>query len=254
MAHMPTYYAAKGRETDLRTTLTSRKDQAGHKTLKYRKTGQSTAEEVGDREAILKNLAEKEEKEMSKKDRALAYVMSEEKAYADNKRGVKKSSNLLLTDAPEAESLAGKYDDGDDDKGNGGKEEEGGGDDGFDSSSDEEDDSDDEEEDDEAELQAELDRIRAERAAEKERKEAEAREEEEKVAFAGAKNSNPLMPFDAADADNNNGGGSARVKRRWNDDVVFKNQAREEPVKKTRFINDPLRSDFHRLFMKKYLK
>lgn len=41
------------------------------------------------------------------------------------------------------------------------------------------------------------------------------------------------------------------MKRRWDDDVVFKNQARgtEEKGKKKEFINDMLRSDFHKKFM-----
>lgn len=45
-----------------------------------------------------------------------------------------------------------------------------------------------------------------------------------------------------------------KVKRRWNDDVVFKNCARTEPEKNTTFINDCIRSDFHRKFMDKYIK
>ena len=37
---------------------------------------------------------------------------------------------------------------------------------------------------------------------------------------------------------------------RWDDDVVFKNQARgTEDKKKKEFVNDMLRSDFHRRFM-----
>lgn len=41
------------------------------------------------------------------------------------------------------------------------------------------------------------------------------------------------------------------LKRRWDDDVVFKNQARgtEDKGKKKEFINDMLRSDFHKKFM-----
>lgn len=41
------------------------------------------------------------------------------------------------------------------------------------------------------------------------------------------------------------------IKRRWDDDVVFKNQARgtEDRNKKKEFINDMLRSDFHKKFM-----
>jgi len=46
-----------------------------------------------------------------------------------------------------------------------------------------------------------------------------------------------------------------KVKRRWDDDVVFKNCARGEPDKsKPQFINDTLRSEFHKKFMDKYIK
>jgi len=43
------------------------------------------------------------------------------------------------------------------------------------------------------------------------------------------------------------------VKRRWDDDVIFKNQARE-PDNKKRFINDTIRNDFHKKFLEKYIK
>ena len=41
---------------------------------------------------------------------------------------------------------------------------------------------------------------------------------------------------------------------RWDDDVVFKNQARGETKTPKRFINDTIRSDFHRKFLHKYMK
>lgn len=46
------------------------------------------------------------------------------------------------------------------------------------------------------------------------------------------------------------------VKRRLDDDVVFRNQARDtdERGKKKEFVNDMLRSDFHKRFMDKYVK
>ncbi|KAG7282697.1 hypothetical protein CRUP_017623 [Coryphaenoides rupestris] len=42
----------------------------------------------------------------------------------------------------------------------------------------------------------------------------------------------------------------------WDDDVVFKNCAKgvEEARKEKRFINDTLRSEFHKKFMEKYVK
>lgn len=44
------------------------------------------------------------------------------------------------------------------------------------------------------------------------------------------------------------------VKRRWDDDVVFKNQSRGEPKAQKRFINDTIRNDFHRKFLTRYIK
>ena len=41
---------------------------------------------------------------------------------------------------------------------------------------------------------------------------------------------------------------------RWDDDVVFKNQAREPKKEARRFINDTVRNDFHRKFLQRYVK
>ena len=45
-----------------------------------------------------------------------------------------------------------------------------------------------------------------------------------------------------------------RVKRRWGDDVVFRNQAKNEQQAPKRFINDTTRNDFHKRFMYRYIK
>lgn len=50
------------------------------------------------------------------------------------------------------------------------------------------------------------------------------------------------------------GFGTLSLMCRWDDDVVFKNQARDEPTLKKRFVNDTIRSDFHRNFLKKYVQ
>ncbi len=55
----------------------------------------------------------------------------------------------------------------------------------------------------------------------------------------------------------NAGGGvtSGRLKRRWNDDVVFRNQAKGElDANKKRFINDTVRNDFHKRFLNKFIR
>lgn len=46
----------------------------------------------------------------------------------------------------------------------------------------------------------------------------------------------------------------SQLKRKWNDDVVFKNQSRDEPSRRAEFINDTIRNDFHRSFLKKYVR
>ncbi|CAI2164190.1 5999_t:CDS:2 [Funneliformis geosporum] len=99
------------------------------------------------------------------------------------------------------------------------------------------------EEDDAIALQLELEKIRKERAEEKERQEFDKLEADERQRQEEALAGNPILNKDFS------------VKRRWDDDVIFKNQARgvnDNPKK--RFINDTLRSDFHRKFMNKYVK
>ncbi|KAI0481558.1 Pre-mRNA-splicing factor Cwf15/Cwc15 [Xylaria cf. heliscus] len=116
-----------------------------------------------------------------------------------------------------------------------------------DSENDSEDDSDEDSEDDEdAELQRELEKIKRERAEKREREERERaaaeQEERERDIALGNPLLNPKQDFN--------------IKRRWDDDVVFKNQARgtEDKGKKKEFINDLLRSDFHKRFMSKYVR
>jgi protein CWC15 len=101
------------------------------------------------------------------------------------------------------------------------------------------DDVDDDDEDDPEELMAELNKIKKERQAEEERREREQREKEECIR---------LNQDDDASS-------TFSVKRRWDDDVPFKNCAREEPDPKRKlYINDTLRQEFHKRFMDKYIK
>jgi protein CWC15 len=103
--------------------------------------------------------------------------------------------------------------------------------------------------DEEAELMRELEKIKKEREEERLRKDAEERKAAEDKARAEILEGNPLMQAQAAAASS-----SAKMKRRWNDDVVFKNQSRNEPDVKKRFINDTIRNDFHRRFLNKYVQ
>lgn len=61
-----------------------------------------------------------------------------------------------------------------------------------------------------------------------------------------------MLSFCTDDIFNTNN--ATRLACRWNDDVVFKGQARTEPETKKRFVNDTIRNDFHRNFLTKYMK
>mmetsp|Transcript_4411 Transcript_4411/g.5940 ORF Transcript_4411/g.5940 Transcript_4411/m.5940 type:complete len:222 (+) Transcript_4411:162-827(+) len=109
-----------------------------------------------------------------------------------------------------------------------------------------EDDDDSDDEDDTEELMKELERIKKERAEEAGRKQAEIDKADQAVKSSELARGNPLISSAQA--------GSFNMKRRWDDDVVFKNQARNEPKQVQRFINDTIRNDFHRRFLTKYMK
>ncbi|CAE1288621.1 CWC15 [Acanthosepion pharaonis] len=111
---------------------------------------------------------------------------------------------------------------------------------------DEDDESDSDDDDDTMELMAELQKIKKERVAEAAKIEAERKVEEERIRKENILKGNPLLNQEKVDF---------KVKRRWDDDVVFKNCAKGGDDKNSRgFINDTLRSEFHKKFMEKYVK
>ena len=114
------------------------------------------------------------------------------------------------------------------------------------------DDEDDDDEDDTAELMRELERIKKERADEAARQEREAAETDKNERDSAILQGNPLL--DPTRLGGSSSTATFAVKRRWDDDVVFKNQAREPKKEPRRFINDTVRNDFHRKFLTKYIK
>ncbi|KAJ5079787.1 spliceosome-associated protein cwc15 [Anaeramoeba ignava] len=111
------------------------------------------------------------------------------------------------------------------------------------------DDSDDSESSDETEfLLQEIQKIKEERAEKVKEEEEKKRIQEEKTQEKNILTSNPLLSFDDDNDEN-----PFSIKRRWNDDVVFKNQAKE-PEKRKRFINDTIRNDFHIQFLRRFIK
>ncbi|CAI7853479.1 unnamed protein product [Closterium sp. NIES-54] len=232
--------------------------------------GQVTKEEVKRRD-LRGELEERERRHFAAKDK-------EQQLRTDDR---KRTTGLLL---PGGGALGGRKEveerlipraadaddsDGEDRRGGGGDDE------------DEDDDDEDDDEDDTMELLAELERIKKERAEEKLRKEKEQAEQEAKAREKEMARGNPIMAA---------GGSAFAVKRstslfacmqciligrhplppshsslmvlvshallctRWDDDVVFRNQAKDEQKPTKRFINDTIRSDFHRRFLNKYMK
>ncbi|XP_011506441.1 PREDICTED: protein CWC15 homolog B [Ceratosolen solmsi marchali] len=196
----------------------SSRDLPSHTKLKYREHGQGTIEELKNRD-FRKEL---EDRERDVKDKAaprrLAIEPSRDASAPNSKR-------------PKVDQVPAASLDADDPL--------------------DEDDSESESDDDDTEaLMAELQRIRKERAAEQAKKELEKRQEEERIRMENILSGNPLLNYAAQ-----SGRTDMKVRRRWDDDVVFKNCARSEPKKKHDvFVNDSLRSEFHRKFMEKYVK
>ncbi|KAK9676075.1 hypothetical protein RND81_11G052000 [Saponaria officinalis] len=228
-AARPTWAPAKGGNEQGGTRIFgpsqkySSRDLAAHTTLKPRRDGQETQDEVRRRD-LREELEERERKHFG----------SKEKSFSEDRDRRKGGSFLLEGSKRDADfRIIPKNVDADDSD--------------VDAKSDEEsDDDDDDDEDDTEALLAELEQIKRERAEEMARKERQLQAEELKTKEAELMRGNPLL--------NINNPTNFNVKRRWDDDVVFKNQARGETKLAKRFINDTIRSDFHRKFLQKYMK
>lgn len=107
--------------------------------------------------------------------------------------------------------------------------------------SDDEDKSDDDDEDTE-ELMRELAKIKKEREAEEAANNAVKKKSDDRARRDEIMKGNPLLET-----------GDFSLKRKWDDDTVFQNQSRTAPKQKERYINDSVRSDFHRKFLNKYV-
>ncbi|KAJ2804794.1 complexed with cef1p [Coemansia helicoidea] len=226
-AARPTFDPAKGKESTDFTYLTSAKDLPGHTKLKTRGPGQGghdgrTAEE------LRQELEEAERRHFDAKQRGLAGGDAGPAAESEKTRYIEMAQQLDAESEASDDGSAGDSasESGDDEGGGSGSESES--------------------EDETAMLMRELEKIKRERAEERAREEQEAVEQQLAQERAGGPSSllagNPLLAkHDFA------------VKRRWDDDVVFRDQARGEEKPRKRFINDMLRSDFHRKFMRKYI-
>jgi len=282
-AHRPTWKAAVGRAQEggwgaggAVSTQRSALDAPAHTKLKTRQGAQV----VDRRAALTESLRKLEEAERKSGADAIrkGIVGRREIDPEEEKQSRLKLLQHDKSQDVDEEALLAKYDDADDDKSDDGAggwsdidDDAGGGgtkvaanragsdldasESDLDSSDDDSDD-DSDDSDDEAALQAELAKIRAEREAARAKVEEEARAEEEARMEEAALTGNPLLNAAGGGADGAAAAAAGgRMKRRWNDDVVFRNQAKGEPDQnKKRFINDTVRNDFHKRFLNKFIK
>ncbi|KAI8139702.1 Pre-mRNA-splicing factor Cwf15/Cwc15 [Fennellomyces sp. T-0311] len=251
-AARPTFDPARGNDSKAPSFQYSSRDLASHTKLKFRQPGQGTTDEIGDRERLKEELRQAEREYYESKENEKNGGSGGQKLIGQGDEDAEARRQKLLEEAEKMAELDKDQSDSESDSG------------GSDSSrwvlyfgllaercmltsfySDEE--SDDDDEDNTAELLATLQKIRKERAEEKERQEREKLDEEEAQRQEEAMTGNPLLQLGEEKRD-------FSVKRRWDDDVIFKNQARGADEKnKKRFVNDMLRSDFHRRFLTKYI-
>lgn len=232
-AHRPTFSSAKGGKHNTKdyapSLQYSSRDLPAQTALKLREAGQDRPDDL-----VLKDfkadLLEREAKNEAKKKRG--HVDEDNIASAPGllDSGIAKPPQAKKSKLVDEVNLDADDPDTEDDGG-----------------ADDDDDSDDDSDDDTAALMAELERIKQERAEEKRQKEEEEAAEEHERKMQAAMSFNPLRQKDSGFS----------VKARWDEDTVFQNQARQfddKGQKKKEFINDTLRSEFHKKFMSKFIK
>eukprot|EP00389_Voromonas_pontica_P003438 GDKH01005069.1.p1 GENE.GDKH01005069.1~~GDKH01005069.1.p1 ORF type:complete len:229 (+),score=52.67 GDKH01005069.1:175-861(+) len=225
-AHRPTWNAAMGgtQQSGNRVSGTKKmcaRDLAGQTKLKFR---EPTAKV--DAETFQTKLQQKEQRAAIEKRAREGTIVPTEAIENPEVKRLKLMEDLNNYENPFPE-------DADDDPTNGKQ-----------AASDSDSDSDDDDDEEEM-LMKELAKIKAEREAEQRKKQEELDAEERERAKDRALQSNPLLAADDP---------SLTLQRRWDDDVVFRNQAKTAPKAKQRFINDVVRSDFHRRFLGKYVQ
>ncbi|TGO56283.1 hypothetical protein BCON_0080g00360 [Botryotinia convoluta] len=227
-AHRPTFDPAVGKEAQRGPAYHQRLLPA-HTQLKFRKPGQGgdAAAEVRDLRA---ELLQAEAAHFAKKNGGSSAVIEDVQSSTNTSKRQLENGSVEDDEDPEVKRrrILEETRDIDADSDDAGE-------------SDSSDDDSDDDEDETAELQRELEKIKRERAEKREqegreRLAAEEAEREHDIALG-----NPLL----------NAKSDFNVKRRWDDDVIFKNQARgTEDKGKKEFVNDLLRSDFHKKFMR----
>jgi len=244
-AHRPTWDPAQAKDVKGGSRQFSVRDMAAHTKLKFRQPGQTTTSDVKKIDLRAELLLAEEEARNKKRKAAGLPPLAVENGAVDEEVSKRRK---LLQDALNLD----KDDDDEDEDMNGDKG-------GEDNAEESEEDSDDDE-DDTAMLLRELEKIKRERAEEKDKLEREQSATEAAARDVEIATANPLLNL-AAQLGQTPAGvnttvpGTFAVKRRWDDDLIFKNQAMATRDKgQGQFVNDLLRTEFHKKFMQKFIK
>ncbi|KAG7440539.1 Cwf15/Cwc15 cell cycle control protein [Guyanagaster necrorhizus] len=243
-AHRPTWDPAQAKDVKGGSRQFSVRDMASHTKLKFRQVGQTSTGEVKKRDLRAELLAaEQEARNKKRKAEGKAPLVEDVLADEDTNKRRKLLQDVIALD---------KDDDDDDDTKGEDKEK---------ADEEESEDDSDDDEDDTAELLRELEKIKRERAEEKARQERELSASQAASREAEIATANPLLNLAAALGQgaptgvNTTVPGTFSVKRRWDDDLIFKNQAMDTRNKpEGQFVNDLLRTQFHKKFMAKFIK
>lgn len=237
-AHRPTYNPTKGSSNLLANPSLqhSSRDLPANMNIKYREEGQGAINEIKEKE--FKSELLKREKE---------YKQSEDNVYNSKTKvsftnQIEKPELLYQEDQEQEEELVfpqdkdvSYIDEDEDDLNNNNKKQH------YDSDS----------IDSEEELLIELEKIKQHQKKEKERKDMEIKEKTQKEILKR----NPLLNQSNEDySDNTFSNNDYSLKRKWYEDSVFKNQSKLDQKVQKRFINDTVRSDFHRKFLSKTIQ
>jgi len=251
-AHRPTWDPAQAKDVKGGSRQFSVRDMAAHTKLKFRQPGQTSTSEVSKRDLraeLLAAEAEAKEKKRKADGRPAPAIENGSAAPADEEANKRRK---LLQEALEMDKDDDENEDGSESGEQKGEEKVG--------SDDDDEDEDEDDEDESAELLRELEKIKRERAEEKERLEREQSASSAAQRDAEIATANPLLNLAAALGQTPHGvnttvPGTFAVKRRWDDDLIFKNQAMGSRDKASgQFVNDLLRTEFHKKFMSKFIK
>ncbi|KAF9222418.1 Cwf15/Cwc15 cell cycle control protein [Gyrodon lividus] len=256
-AHRPTWDPAQAKDVKGGSRQFSVRDMAAHTKLKFRQPGQTSVGDVARRDLRTELLAAEEEarnKKRKAEGKPPLLVTGGGNANGNGTGAKDEESSKRRKLLEEALELDKDDDDDDDDekKSRNGEAEKESGD------ADEQSEESEEEEDDTDELLRELEKIKRERAEEKTRLEREQSATQAAAREIEIATSNPLLNLAAAlgqsSGVNTTVPGTFSVKRRWDDDVIFKNQTMNQKEKPGHFVNDLLRTEFHKKFMAKFIK